>query len=86
MEDNEVLVKLEHLSKNFVRPQNQFMVWGVDLYANILGNKEERSLRPDEFWAVKDINFELEAWRMPRFNRSQRCRKVYHLLSIKRTH
>jgi hypothetical protein len=84
MEDNEVLVKVEHLSKNFVRPQNQFMVWGKDLYANILGNKEERSLRPDEFWAVKTLILNA-SWRMFGFDRSQRGRKVY-LANIKWTH
>jgi lipopolysaccharide transport system ATP-binding protein len=60
MEDNEVLVKVEHLSKKFCKDLKTSLWYGVkDLYANILGNKEERSLRPDEFWAVKDINFEL---------------------------
>jgi lipopolysaccharide transport system ATP-binding protein len=60
MEDNEVLVKVEHLSKKFCKDLKTSLWYGVkDLCANILGNKEERSLRPDEFWAVKDINFEL---------------------------
>jgi len=60
MEDNEVLVKVEHLSKKFCKDLRTSLWYGVkDLYANVLGNKEERSLRPEEFWAVKDINFEL---------------------------
>lgn len=60
MEGNEVLVKVEHLSKKFCKDLKTSLWYGVkDLYANILGNKEERKLRPDEFWAVKDISFEL---------------------------
>jgi len=60
MEDNEVLVRVEHLSKKFCKDLKTSLWYGVkDLYANVLGNKEERTLRPEEFWAVKDINFEL---------------------------
>jgi lipopolysaccharide transport system ATP-binding protein len=60
MEDNEVLVKVEHLSKKFCKDLKASLWYGVkDLYANVRGNKEERTLRAEEFWAVKDINFEL---------------------------
>lgn len=60
MNDNEVLVKVEGLSKKFCKDLKTSLWYGVkDLYANVLGNKEERTLRPEEFWAVKDINFEL---------------------------
>jgi lipopolysaccharide transport system ATP-binding protein len=60
MEDNEVLVKVEHLSKKFCKDLKTSLWYGVkDLYANVRGNKNERTLRPEEFWAVKDINFEL---------------------------
>ncbi len=60
MEDNEVLIKVEHLSKKFCKDLRTSLWYGVkDLYANVRGNKEERTLRPEEFWAVKDINFEL---------------------------
>jgi lipopolysaccharide transport system ATP-binding protein len=60
MNDHEVLVKVEGLSKKFCKDLKTSLWYGVkDLYANVLGNKEERTLRPEEFWAVKDINFEL---------------------------
>jgi len=60
MKDNEVLVKVEHLSKKFCKDLKTSLWYGVkDLYDNLLGNKNERFLRTDEFWAVKDINFEL---------------------------
>ncbi len=60
MEDNEVLVKVEHLSKKFCKDLKTSLWYGVkDLYTNIRGNKNERTLRQEEFWAVKDINFEI---------------------------
>ncbi len=60
MNDNEVLVKVEGLSKKFCKDLKTSLWYGVkDLYANVLGNKEDRTLRPEEFWAVRDINFEL---------------------------
>ncbi len=60
MDDNEVLVKVEHLSKKFCKDLKTSLWYGVkDLYSNVRGNKDVRELRPEEFWAVKDINFEL---------------------------
>lgn len=58
--NNEVLVKVEGLSKKFCKDLKTSLWYGVqDLYSNIRGNKQERQLRDKEFWAVKDINFEL---------------------------
>lgn len=60
MRDNEVLVKVEGLSKKFCKDLKTSLWYGVkDLMSNIQGNKSERLLRDKEFWAVKDINFEL---------------------------
>ena len=60
MKENEVLVKVEHLSKKFCKDLKTSLWYGVkDLYSNVLGNTQQRTLRPQEFWAVKDINFEL---------------------------
>ncbi len=59
-EDKDVLVKVEGLSKKFCKDLKTSLWYGVkDLAANVLGNKAERHLRDKEFWAVKDINFEL---------------------------
>ncbi len=60
MEEKEVLVKVEGLSKKFCKDLKTSLWYGVkDLFANFRGNKEERLLREQEFWAVKDISFEL---------------------------
>lgn len=60
MEEKEVLVKVEGLSKKFCKDLKTSLKYGVqDLFSNWWGNREERLLRDKEFWAVKDISFEL---------------------------
>lgn len=60
MKEDEVLIKVEGLSKKFCKDLKTSLWYGVkDLATNIRGNKSERELRDKEFWAVKDINFEL---------------------------
>ena len=60
MEEKEVLVKAEGLSKKFCKDLKTSLWYGVqDLFTNFRGNSKERLLREQEFWAVKDINFEL---------------------------
>ena len=60
MNESEVLVKVEGLSKKFCKDLKTSLWYGVqDLVSNIRGNKNERQLRDKEFWAVKNINFEL---------------------------
>ncbi|GGG53225.1 ABC transporter ATP-binding protein [Bizionia arctica] len=56
----EILVKVEGLSKKFCKELKTSLWYGVkDLVSGVRGSSEERELRPKEFWAVKDINFEL---------------------------
>ncbi|PKD21133.1 ABC transporter [Salegentibacter salinarum] len=58
--DQEVLVKVEGLSKKFCKDLKTSLWYGVqDLLSNLKGNRAERELREKEFWAVKDISFEL---------------------------
>ncbi|MFD2517945.1 ABC transporter ATP-binding protein [Salinimicrobium flavum] len=60
MEEKEVLVKAEGVSKKFCKDLKTSLWYGVkDLVSNLKGNQPERILRDKEFWAVKDINFEL---------------------------
>lgn len=60
MEEKEILVKVENLSKKFCKDLKTSLWYGVqDLFTNFGGNRNQRFLREQEFWAVKDINFEL---------------------------
>ncbi len=60
MRDNEVLVKVEGLSKKFCKDLKTSLWYGVkDLVGSVKGSKNEKQLRPKEFWALKDVNFEL---------------------------
>lgn len=58
--EQEVLVKVEGLSKKFCKSLKKSLKYGMqDLYANLRGKPTSDDLRPDEFYALKDINFEL---------------------------
>ena len=57
---NEPLVIVENLSKKFCKDLKTSLWYGVkDLWSGVRGNKNDRLLRPKEFWAVKDISFTL---------------------------
>ncbi|MCK5367741.1 MAG: hypothetical protein KAQ62_04290, partial [Cyclobacteriaceae bacterium] len=63
----EVLVKVEGVSKKFCRSLPRFIgglkrsLWyGVqDISSELFGITKNGHLRKDEFWAVKDVSFEL---------------------------
>jgi len=60
IEDKEVLIKVEGLSKKFCKDLKTSLWYGIkDLISNVGSSQNEVSLRKHEFWAVKDINFEL---------------------------
>ncbi|MFT4800825.1 MAG: lipopolysaccharide transport system ATP-binding protein [Flavobacteriaceae bacterium] len=61
MEEKDVLIKVEGLSKKFSKDLKTGLKYGVkDLFSNVFGSKKTKSeLRPSEFWSLKDINFEL---------------------------
>jgi len=59
----ETLIKVDGLSKKFCLSLKKSMWYGMQDIGNELLGKRHGSdgiLRPDEFWAVKDINFELK--------------------------
>lgn len=59
----ETLIKVEGVSKKFCRSLKKSMWYGMqDIGSEMLGRRHGGNdvLRPDEFWAVKDINFELK--------------------------
>jgi ABC-type polysaccharide/polyol phosphate transport system ATPase subunit len=59
---NETVVRVEGVSKKFCRSLKHTMLYGVkDIARDMLGCAQySNSLRPDEFWALKDISFEIK--------------------------
>ncbi|NEX15679.1 MAG: hypothetical protein C1943_03310 [Halochromatium sp.] len=61
--NDEVLVRVEGVSKKFCRRLRKSLWYGIrDLGSELIGQRHggNGELRPDEFWAVKDVSFELE--------------------------
>ena len=58
---SEPLVKVEHLSKKFCRGLKRSLWYGIrDIGSELMGLRRKSSkLRKDEFWALKDVNFEI---------------------------
>lgn len=60
MSDSEILVKVQGLSKKFCKDLKTSLKYGVmDLRAQVFGKEQKKELRPKEFWAVRDVSFEL---------------------------
>ena len=59
--DNDVLVKVEGVSKKFCRDLKRSLWYGVkDIASQMTGRTVDHDeLRKDEFWAVKDVSLEL---------------------------
>jgi lipopolysaccharide transport system ATP-binding protein len=56
----EILVKADNVSKKFSKDLKKSLYYGVlDVFAGIFRSVKKRVLRGDEFWAVKDVSFEL---------------------------
>jgi lipopolysaccharide transport system ATP-binding protein len=56
----EVLIKVDGVSKKFAKDLKKSLVYGLsDVFSGITRKKQDKSLRKDEFWAVKDISFEV---------------------------
>lgn len=59
----ETLIKVEGLSKKYCRSLKKSMWYGMqDIGSELLGRRHGKDgvLRPEEFWAIKDVNFELK--------------------------
>ncbi|MFC3415155.1 ABC transporter ATP-binding protein [Algoriphagus hitonicola] len=60
MRNDEVLVKVEGVSKKFCKSLKRSLWYGAgDISRSVLGLKNPEKLRKDEFWAVKDVSFEV---------------------------
>lgn len=60
---DDVLVRVENVSKKFCRDLKRSLWYGMkDLGSELLCRRhdDDGELRKDEFWAVKDVNFELK--------------------------
>lgn len=57
----EVLLSAERLSKKFCRDLKRSLFYGVrDIASEVLGRRRQSDrLRPGEFWALRDVDFEL---------------------------
>lgn len=59
--DRDVLVKVEGVSKKFTTDLKDSLKYGFsDIFKSSLGLKLNSELRKNEFWAVKDVSFELK--------------------------
>ena len=60
--NNEVAIKVEHVSKKYCKSLKRSMLYGVrDIARNTLGlSSHSDKLRKDEFWAVNDVSFEVK--------------------------
>jgi lipopolysaccharide transport system ATP-binding protein len=58
--ETEVLVRVQGVSKKFSKDFKTSLKYGMmDLTAQIFGKKQQKELRNSEFWAVRDVSFEL---------------------------
>lgn len=59
--DKDVLVDVQGVSKKFCKDLKRSLRYGVqDLFYEVLGISKKRELRKGEFWAVKDVSFQLK--------------------------
>ena len=58
--EEEILIKVEGLSKKFCKSFKKSLRYGfLDILRAFLGIKKKKGLRKSEFWAIKDVNFEI---------------------------
>jgi lipopolysaccharide transport system ATP-binding protein len=58
--EKEVLIRAEGVSKKFCRNLKKSLIYGGgDIVKGFFGIEKKQELRPDEFWAVSDVNFEV---------------------------
>jgi lipopolysaccharide transport system ATP-binding protein len=60
--DDDVVIKVEHVSKKYCKSLRRSMLYGLsDIGRNLLGlGSHSEKLRKSEFWAVDDVSFELK--------------------------
>ncbi|MBF2004214.1 MAG: ABC transporter ATP-binding protein [Chlorogloeopsis fritschii C42_A2020_084] len=60
-QDSEIVLSVNGVSKKFCRSLKRSLLYGVqDITSELLGSRTKSDkLRPNEFWALKDVSFEL---------------------------
>lgn len=60
-DDSELLISVDKVSKKFCRKLKQSLLYGVqDICTELIGGtRKSDTLRPQEFWALKDVSFQL---------------------------
>ena len=60
--NDEVAIKVEHVSKKYCKSLKRSMLYGVkDIGRNVLGmSSHSEKLRKDEFWALNNVSFEVK--------------------------
>ncbi len=60
MNDKEILIKVDGLSKKFCKDLKTSLKYGIkDVFTEITGRSTKTNLRDKEFWAIQDISFEV---------------------------
>lgn len=64
--DDDVVIKLEHVSKKYCKSMKHSILYGVqDIGRNLLGmSSHSENLRKTEFWAVDDVSLQLKKGEM----------------------
>lgn len=59
--DSELLISVDRVSKKFCRNLKRSLLYGIqDICTELTGgNRHSDTLRPQEFWALKDVSFQL---------------------------
>ncbi len=60
---SDTVIRVEHVSKKFCKTLKRSMLYGLrDIGVNLLGRPSDPArLRPQEFWALDDVSFEVKA-------------------------
>ena len=61
MSREDVIIKVDGLSKKFCKDLKKSLWYGVkDIFRSTFNRRKTDELRKDEFWATKDVSFELK--------------------------
>ncbi|MBL7754683.1 MAG: ATP-binding cassette domain-containing protein [Chitinophagaceae bacterium] len=57
---SDILIQAEHVSKKFAKDLKKSLYYGLaDVFGGVIRKSGQKVLRKDEFWAVRDVSFEV---------------------------